>query len=96
MEKYQRENCTTKEEIENLWKEIVGKKIKHNEEAYWIKNQCHQNASMEWSPVSEMEVGQALRMMQNWKAPGRDQMANFWLKQLTATHTHIWQLFLTN
>jgi len=64
------------------------KKIKHTEEAYWIKDQCQQNASMEWSPISEMEVAQVLRMMQNWKAPGTDQMANFWLKQLTATHTH--------
>ena len=29
----------------------------------------------------------------NWKAPGRDQIANFWLKQLTATHKHIAALF---
>jgi len=28
-----------------------------------------------------------------WKAPGRDQIANFWLKQLTATHQHIDALF---
>jgi len=53
----------TKEEIENFWKEIFRKKIKHNEEGYWMKNQCQQNASMEWSPVSEMEVTQVLRMM---------------------------------
>ena len=43
---------------------------------------------MEWSQISEMEVTQVLRLMQNWKAPGRDQMANFWPKQLTSTHTH--------
>jgi hypothetical protein len=79
----------TKKEIKNFWKEIFGKNIKHNEEAYWIKNQCQQNASTEWSPISEMEVTQVLRMMQNWKAPGRDQMAKFCFKKLTATHTHI-------
>ena len=28
-----------------------------------------------------------------WKAPGRGQIANFWLKQLTATHKHIAALF---
>jgi hypothetical protein len=31
--------------------------------------------------------------MLNWKAPRRDQIANFWLKQLTATHKHIAALF---
>jgi hypothetical protein len=76
----------TKEEIENLGGEF-GKKIKHDKEAYWIKNQCQQNA-MEWSPISEMEVTLVPRMMHNWKVPGRDQMANLWLKQLTAKHTH--------
>ena len=29
----------------------------------------------------------------NWKAPGRDQIPNFWLKQLTATHRHIAAIF---
>ena len=27
--------------------------------------------------------------MLNWKAPGRDQIVNFCLKQLTATHTYV-------
>jgi len=31
--------------------------------------------------------------MLKWKAPGRDQIVNFWLKQLTATHKHIAALF---
>ena len=29
----------------------------------------------------------------NWKAPGRDQIPNFWLKQLTATHKYIAAIF---
>jgi hypothetical protein len=36
-----------KEEIENLHKEIFGKKVPHNQEAYWNINQCQQNPSME-------------------------------------------------
>jgi hypothetical protein len=44
---------------------------------------------MEWSPVCEKDVAEAL----NWKAPGRDQIVNFWLKQLTQTHKHIAALF---
>jgi hypothetical protein len=29
----------------------------------------------------------------NWKAPGRDQIQNFGLKQLTVTHNHIAAIF---
>ena len=43
---------------------------------------------MEKSPISEMDVTEVLRMT-NWKAPGRDQMAHFCLKQLKATHTYL-------
>jgi hypothetical protein len=39
-----------------------------------------------------MEVPELLRMTPNWKAPGRDQIANFRLKQ----HIHIQQPFLTD
>jgi len=44
---------------------------------------------MEWSPVCEKDVVNALRTKLNWKAPGIDQITNFWLKQLSATHKHI-------
>jgi hypothetical protein len=82
-------NAPGKEEVENFWTEIYGKKVSHNEEACWIKDQCQQNPSMEWSPICEKDVAEALRTKLNWKAPGRDQIPNFWLKQPTATHMHI-------
>jgi len=44
---------------------------------------------MEWSTVCEKDVAETLRTTLNWKAPGRDQIANFWLTQLTTTHKHI-------
>jgi len=31
--------------------------------------------------------------MLNWNASGRDLITNFWLKQLTATHTYLATLF---
>jgi hypothetical protein len=40
-----------------------------------------------------MEVAEVLRMTLNWKVPGRDQVANIWLKQLTATHTYLATFF---
>jgi len=86
-------NASDQEEVENFWREIHGKKVQNNGEAYWIKNQYQQNPSMEWSPVCEKEVAEALRPTLKWKAPVKDQMANFWLKQLTATHNHTAGLF---
>jgi len=85
-------NAPHKEEVENFWREIYGKEVQHNGEAQWIKNQYQQNPSIDCSPVREKDVAEALRTL-NWKAPGRDQIANFWLKQLTATHKHIAALF---
>jgi len=79
--------------VENFWREIYGKNVQHNGEKSWIKNQYQQNPSMELSPVCEKDVAEALRTTLKWKAPGRDQIANFWLNQLTATHKHMAALF---
>jgi len=58
------------------------------------KNQYQQNPRREWSPLCEKRnVAEALKTTLNWKAPGRDQIANFWLKQLTATCKHTAALF---
>jgi hypothetical protein len=48
---------------------------------------------MEWGPICEKDVSEALRTTLNWKAPGRDQIPNFWLKQQAATHSHIAAIF---
>jgi len=56
-------------------------------------NSNQQNQSMEWSPECEKDVADSLRTTLNWKAPGRDQITNFWLKQLTATHKLIAALY---
>ena len=82
-------NAPDKEEVEKLWREIYGKEFKYNGEAHWIGNQYQQNPTMEWSPVCGKDVAEALRTTLNWKAPGRDQIADFWLKQLTATHKNL-------
>jgi len=82
-------NAPDKEEVENFSRGIYGKEVQHNGEAHWIENQYQQNPSMEWGPVCKKDVANALRATLNWKATGRDQIANFWLKQLTASHKHI-------
>jgi hypothetical protein len=83
----------SKADIENFWRAICGEKVQHDEEANWIKNQRQQNPCMEWSPISETEVTIALRTTLNWKTPVRDQIPDFWLKYLTATHKYLATLF---
>ena len=48
---------------------------------------------MEWSPIREIKGAEAVRSVPSWKAPGRDQIPNFWLRQLTATHKHTAKIF---
>ena len=60
---------------------------------YWIKVTPFREPGILWSPICEKEVAEALRTTLSWKAPGRDQTPNFWLKQLTATHKHIAEIF---
>ena len=75
--------------MENFWRKLYGKKVQLNGEAKWIKKEYQQNPSMEWGPICAKDIAEALRTTLNWKAPGRDQIPNFWLNQLTATHRHI-------
>jgi len=86
-------NASDEGGVENFWREIYEKGVQYNGEVHWIKNQYQQNTSMEWSPVLEKYVAKALRTTLNWKVPRRDQIANFWPKQLTATHKHIAAVF---
>jgi hypothetical protein len=79
LDTFQCEKAPNKEEVENFWREIWRKKVQHNEEAYWIKNQYQQHPTMEWSPLCEKNVAETLRTTLNWKAPGRDQTAKFCL-----------------
>jgi len=43
--------------------------------------------------ISETEIMEVLRLTLNWKASGRDQIANYRLKQLTVTHTYLATFF---
>jgi hypothetical protein len=63
-------NAPDEEEVENFWGEIYVKKVQHNEQACWIKDRYQQNPRMEWSPVCEKDITEALRKMLKWKAPG--------------------------
>jgi hypothetical protein len=73
--------------IKNFWgKKYVGKRSYTRKKPTRLKNQRQQKPSMEWGPISAQGVTTALKTMLNWKASGRDQIANLFLKQPTVTH----------
>jgi hypothetical protein len=78
-------------------KEVKKRRAWTNEEireVIWCYTYCRQHFAENYkSPVSVKDVADVLRTTLSWKAPGRDQITNFWLKQLTATHKHIAALF---
>jgi hypothetical protein len=87
-DKRQCEKCTNQRRNREILVRNMWEKVQHDDEAFWIKNDCHQNRNMDCSPVSEKEVTVALTTL-NWKAPGRDQIPNYWLKQFAAIHKYL-------
>jgi hypothetical protein len=65
--------------VENFWKEIYEKNVQYNEAACWIKERYPQNPGMEWNPLCEKDVAEALRVNTKlespWKRPNTKLLA---------------------
>jgi len=72
-------NAPIKEEMENFWNEDYGEKIQCNEEGYWIKT-LPTILKYGMEPSIWKKATTALRKKLNWRAPSRNQAANFWLQ----------------
>ena len=86
-------NAPGKEEVENFWREIYGEKVQHNGEVGRINTSTNKTQARNGDQYLKKDVAEALRTSLNWKAPRRDQIPNFWLKQLTATHNYSAAIF---
>jgi hypothetical protein len=84
------------EEVESYWKSLWEEKLKHNEEADWIRREEREKEetnNMNWIPIGTMETTSLLSKTNNWKSPGIDQIPNYWLKAFPATHSYITKTF---
>ena len=82
-------NTSSKEEIEQFWRGILGEEKHHDDKAQWITREEAKYAQVErqtWTLITKEEVHDAIRTSSNCKSPAIDGIPNFWLKQLTATH----------
>ena len=76
-------------EVEEFWSKIWEDNKSHNSEAQWIKDleKVTENQEQQrWHDISKEEAILAIMKSSNWKAPGNDGIANFWLKNLSSVH----------
>ncbi|KAL0810623.1 hypothetical protein ABMA28_010737 [Loxostege sticticalis] len=82
-------NTPTPDELRNFWAEIWEMPKNHNNEADWIKTEHERNiniAPMEFEYVPIETFQDVIRKLHNWKAPGSDNLHNFWYKKFTHVH----------
>lgn len=85
-----------KEELEKFWKGVWSKPQIHNVEARWIKEEREKNKNlpeMQHPEITAEEVTRVIAKSHNWKAPGLDNVTNYWIKHLGCTHKIIAKIF---
>lgn len=74
--------------IEEFWKNLWEKSSEHKE-ANWIKREEKRTQKvpfMRMPHINNKQIAKSIANALNWKAPGWDQITNFWLKKLTSLH----------
>jgi len=46
-------------------------------------------SNMDWGSTQIMEITSFLSKAHNWKSPGNDKIQNYWLKAISAAHSHV-------
>ena len=75
-----------------FWSDIWSIRKKHNQHNEWLKScrkQFENVNSMEKVEISQEMVKMQCRKMPNWKAPGKDGVQRYWLKNLASLHSRI-------
>jgi hypothetical protein len=76
----------------SIWSAETSQEVEEIQEAEWYSEALPAgvNQQAEFSITAE-QLGDALRPMKPWKAPGRDGLLAYFLKKLPATHTRLMQ-----
>ena len=84
----------TEKDLNEFWGKLYQDKGGHREDAEWIQFEEEDMKNIEaakWKTISQEELTKIIKWTANWKAPGIDQIQNFWLKHLTALHERLAQ-----
>lgn len=88
----QNEGVLQIEDAERFWSNIWSNPAQHNNQAQWIndvKEWGKENLRMSPIDITSKSVLEAIEKLQNWKAPGPDQIHNFWLKRFRSIHSYL-------
>ena len=78
-----------KEAIADFWGKLWGSKGGHNKDAQWLREEREEMKDIkrdDWKNFTHETLTETVKKVSNWKAPGIDQVQNFWLKHLHALH----------
>ena len=79
----------TKEDISEFWGGLWSSKGGHNLNAQWLKDEkkeMENKPKAVWTNFNLETLTLTTKKISNWKAPGLDQVQNFWIKHLVALH----------
>jgi hypothetical protein len=82
------EDAPTGSEIENFRNSIWSNDTTHKQTT-WLNEVQFKGETMEYKQITEEEIGNAIKKINNWKAPGPDKIQNFWWKKFTVVHPFI-------
>jgi len=75
--------------VQDFWKEIWEKDCGYNKKAQWVKRYRKERSKvpqMQNIEIKEEDIKETIKTVGNWKAPGTDEIQNFWLKQFPSAH----------
>ena len=79
------------EEYAKFWSDIWGVRKEYNKEVEWLKREREREKVNDERPQEKMSVSvekirKQCRKIPNWKAPGRDSIQGYWIKNLSSLH----------
>ena len=83
------------EECTKFWAEIWGVRKQHNRRAEWLKDlkrereRVNDEHPQERVSISVEKIREQCRKIPNWKAPGRDGVQGYWIKNLSSLHERV-------
>lgn len=78
-----------REDVSRFWSEIWSIPVQHRADSFWIAREQQSLEQIDQMTLLEIKAESLTEIIQqthNWKAPGIDQIHNFWYKRLTCTH----------
>ena len=83
------------EECTKFWGDIWGVTKEHKREAKWVKDlkrereRVNDERPQERVSISVEKIRKQCRKVPNWKAPGRDGVLGYWIKNLSSLHKRV-------